>query len=71
MEKEWTKIHISKNANLINLLVDILKNEGIHAVAIDQIDSSYTTFGDIAIYVNNRDIESSKKIINLYNERNS
>jgi len=71
MEKNWTKIFVSTNPNLVDLLVILLKEKEIIAVPINKQDSTYTIFGNIELYVKDRDVEESKEIINLYNERNS
>ena len=71
MEKNWTKIFVSTNPNLVDLLVILLKEKEIIAVPINKQDSTYTIFGNIELYVKDIDVEESKKIINLYNERNS
>ena len=71
MEKKWTKVFVSTNPNLVDLLVTILEEKEIRAVSINKKDSSYTIFGNIELYVKDRDVEESKDIINLYNERNS
>ena len=71
MEKNWTKVFVSTNPNLVDLLVILLKEKEIIAVPINKQDSTYTIFGNIELYVKDRDVEESKEIINLYNERNS
>ena len=71
MEKNWTKVLVSTNPNLVDLLVILLKEKEIIAVPINKQDSTYTIFGNIELYVKDRDVEESKEIINLYNERNS
>ena len=71
MEKNWTKIFVTTDENLMNLLVSILNKAKIHAISMNKKDSSYTIFGNIELYVKNKDIKKSKSIINLYNERNS
>ncbi|MGY8987143.1 MAG: putative signal transducing protein [Flavobacteriales bacterium] len=71
MEKNWTKIFVSTNPNLVDLLVILLEEKEITAVSINKKDSSYTIFGNIELYVKDTDMEESKEIINSYNERNS
>ncbi|MDA9344840.1 DUF2007 domain-containing protein [Flavobacteriales bacterium] len=71
MEKNWTKVFVSTDPNLVDLLVTLLKEKEITAVSINKKDSSYTVFGNIELYVKATDVEESEKIINLYNERNS
>jgi len=71
VEKNWTKIFVSTNPNLVNLLVALLEEKEIPAVSINKKDSSYTIFGNIELYVKDTDVEESNKTINLYHERNS
>tara|TARA_B110000116_G_C16398903_1_gene386458 strand:+ start:226 stop:441 length:216 start_codon:yes stop_codon:yes gene_type:complete len=71
VEKNWTKIFVSTNPNLVDLLVILLEEKEITAVSINKKDSSYTIFGNIELYVKDTDMEESKEIINSYNERNS
>ena len=71
MENNWTKIFVSTNPNLVDLLVILLEEKEITAVSINKKDSSYTIFGNIELYVKDTDMEESKEIINSYNERNS
>ena len=71
MEKNWTKIFTSTNPNLIDLFIQLLAEKEIHSVAINKKDSSYTTFGNIELYVKDSSVEKSQEIIILYNEQNS
>ncbi len=65
MEKNWTKVFVSTNPNLVDLLVTLLKEKEIIAVSINKKDSSYTVFGNIELYVKDTDVETREKIINL------
>ena len=71
MEKNWDKIFVSKNPNLVDLFIQLLKEQNIKSVAINKKDSSYTIFGNIELYVKNTDMEKSKEIIDIYHEQNS
>ena len=71
VERNWTKIFVSTNPNLIDLFVQLLDEQNIKSVAINKKDSSYTIFGNIELYVKDTDMEKSKKIIDLYHEQNS
>ena len=71
MERNWTKIFISTNPNLVDLFVQLLKEKNIKSVAINKKDSSYTIFGNIELYVKDTDMAKSEEIIDLYHERNS
>jgi len=71
VEKNWDKIFVSINPNLVDLFIQLLKEQNIKSVAINKKDSSYTIFGNIELYVKDTDMEKSKKIIDLYHEQNS
>ena len=71
VEKNWDKIFVSKNPNLVDLFIQLLKEQNIQSVAINKKDSSYTIFGNIELYVKDTDMKKSKEIIDLYHERNS
>ena len=70
MERNWNKIFVSDNPNLVDLIIQLLEEKNIKSVAINKKDSSYTTFGNIELYVKNTDREKSKEIINIYHEQN-
>tara|TARA_B100001758_G_C17769920_1_gene284533 strand:+ start:20 stop:223 length:204 start_codon:yes stop_codon:yes gene_type:complete len=63
MKKDWIKIFTSRDNYYINLLIGKLKHEGINAVAINSIDSSYLSFGHIELFVKKTDLEASQEII--------
>jgi hypothetical protein len=71
VEKNWDKIFVSTNPDLVDLFIQLLKEQNIKSVAINKKDSSYTIFGNIELYVKDTDMEKSKKIIDLYHEQNS
>jgi len=71
VEKNWDKIFVSINPDLVDLFIQLLKEQNIKSVAINKKDSSYTIFGNIELYVKDTDMEKSKKIIDLYHEQNS
>ena len=71
VERNWTKIFVSTNPNLVDLFIQFQEEENIKSVAINKKDSSYTIFGNIELYVKDTDMKKSKEIIDLYHERNS
>ena len=71
VERNWTKIFVSTNPNLVDLFIQLLEEQNIKSVAINKKDSSYTIFGNIELYVKDTDMEKSKEIIDLYHEQNS
>jgi hypothetical protein len=42
---------------------DLLENNGINAVIMNQKDSSYTSFGNIEVFVNEKDEEKALEIL--------
>ena len=71
VEKNWDKIFVSTNPNLVDLFIQLLEEQNIKSVAINKKDSSYTIFGNIELYVKDTDMKKSKEIIDLYHEQNS
>jgi hypothetical protein len=71
VERNWDKIFVSENPNLVDLFIQLLEEKNIKSVAINKKDSSYTIFGNIELYVKNTDMEKSKEIIDIYHEQNS
>ena len=71
VEKNWDKIFVSTNPNLVDLFIQLLEEKNIKSVAINKKDSSYTIFGNIELYVKDTDMEKGKEIIDLYHEQNS
>ena len=71
VERNWTKIFVSTDPNLVDLFIQLLEEQNIKSVAINKKDSSYTIFGNIELYVKDTDMEKSKEIIDLYHEQNS
>jgi len=51
MEKGWKEVLLTRDEVRASMAKDILINEGIPAVVLNQKDSSYLTFGDLAVYV--------------------
>ena len=58
-EKNWTKIFVSTNHNLVDLFIQPLEEKNIKSVDINKKDSSYTIFGNIELYV--KDTNRKKK----------
>ena len=52
MEKNWTKIFSSTNPIEVEILKQMLKENGIISIDINHQDSSYNMFGNINLYVN-------------------
>ena len=72
MEKNWTKIFSSTNPIEVEILKQMLKENGIISIDINHQDSSYNMFGNINLYVKEEYVENATKLMEQNNnERNS
>ena len=72
MEKNWIKIFSSTNPIEVEILKQMLKENGIISIDINQQDSSYNMFGNINLYVQEEYVENATKLMEQNNnERNS
>ena len=72
MEKNWTKIFSSTNPIEVEILKQMLEENGVISIDINQQDSSYNMFGNINLYVQEEYLENATKLIEQNNnERNS
>ena len=72
MEKNWTKIFSSTNPIEVEILKQMLKENGVISIDINQQDSSYNMFGNINLYVQEQYVENATRLIEQNNnERNS
>ncbi|MAR39745.1 MAG: hypothetical protein CMD22_03520 [Flavobacteriales bacterium] len=72
MEKNWTKIFSSTNPIEVEILKQMLKENGVISIDINQQDSSYNMFGNINLYVQEEYVEHANKLMTKNNnERNS
>lgn len=68
MEKDWKQVFLSGEMYRAEMAKELLENNGIKAVVLNQKDSSYTSFGNIEVYVNKKDEEKANEILkNLKN----
>ena len=63
MEKGWEKIYFSGDQFKVIIARDILAENDINAVIMNQKDSSYLTFGDVELYVEDHDKMKSLEIL--------
>ncbi|RLD48105.1 MAG: DUF2007 domain-containing protein [Bacteroidetes bacterium] len=63
MEKGWTNIRNFNKAYLAEIAKEVLTDNNIESVIINKKDSSYTTFGDIELYVREENAETAKQLI--------
>ncbi len=55
MEKGWKEVYFTAHEYKADLAKEILENEGINVVKLNQHDTAYQSFGDISIYVAEKD----------------
>jgi len=65
MEKGWVNIRNFGKIYLAEIAKEVLEDNNIEAVIINKKDSSYTSFGDIELYVKE---ENKDKAIELIKE---
>ncbi|MCL4483565.1 MAG: DUF2007 domain-containing protein [Bacteroidetes bacterium] len=63
MEKSWKKIYFSGDEFKVLIARDLLAESGINAVIMNQKDSSYTTFGDVELYIEGQDEKEALQIL--------
>jgi len=63
MEKDWKLVYFTGDDYRGTIAKELLEENGINAVVINRKDSSYTSFGDIEVYVSNEDEEQANKIL--------
>ena len=63
MPDNWIKIASSKQAYKIALLKGLFKENNIISVSINKKDSSYLSFGEIELLVNEKDVMKVKILI--------
>ncbi len=63
MEKGWKEVFLTAHEYKAAIAIDVLENEGIKAVVINQHDSSYQSFGDFVVYVNEQDEQKALELL--------
>jgi hypothetical protein len=64
MEKDWKQVFLTGEYYKAEMARDLLEINGINSVVMNQKDSVYQTFGDVAIFVNEVDEEKAIEILN-------
>ena len=64
MEKDWKQVFLTGEFYKAEMAHEFLEMNGIISVILNQKDSIYQTFGDIAVYVNEPDEEKANEILN-------
>ena len=55
MEKDWKQVFLSGELYQAEIAKEVLENNDINAVILNQKDSSCTSFGNIEVYVHEKD----------------
>jgi len=63
MEKNWKKVYFSGDQFKVLIARDILEENGINSVIMNQKDSSYTSFGDVELYIEEQNEEEALRIL--------
>ncbi len=62
MDYNWIKIYTSTDPFKIELLKGFLNENNIMAMSINKKDSSYLSFGEIELLVNEKDVMKAKTL---------
>ncbi|MFC2087092.1 putative signal transducing protein [Bacteroidota bacterium] len=66
MEKDWSLLYTTDKIYESEMLKDFLLSKNIKSIAINKQDSSYKSFGEVEIYVSNRDLNDAKKFLKQF-----
>jgi hypothetical protein len=63
METGWTMIYSTTQSFEAELIKQNLSNNNIEAVILNKHDSTYTSFGELEVYVKDEDKETALNLI--------
>ena len=63
MEKSWKKVYFSDDQFKVLIAHDILKENGINSVIMNQKDSSYNSFGEVELYIEEQDEHEAMRLL--------
>ena len=63
MEKDWKRVYFKGDDFKSTIASELLEENNIHSVILNRKDFSFTSFGDIEVYVNQKDEEEANKIL--------
>jgi hypothetical protein len=63
MEKGWTVIFTTTQTFEAELIKQNLANHGIEVVILNKHDSTYTTFGELEVYIKDEDKAAALNLI--------
>lgn len=62
-DTNWTVIFTTTQPIQAEIVRQMLENNDIEAVIMNQRDSSYLTFGEVLVYVDEKDVETARELI--------
>lgn len=62
-DTNWKIIFTTTQPIEAEIVKQMLESNSIEAVIMNQRDSSYLTFGEVLVYVDEKDAEAAKKLI--------
>lgn len=65
----WVPVFETTEEFMAERTKQLLCDSGIPAVILNQLDSSYKTFGELRVMVNGEDQEKAREVIKEYNDR--
>jgi hypothetical protein len=65
MEKNWVKIFTSADYYKSEMIKQALAGHHIDTVLLNKQDSSYSTFGDIEVYIHQEDFSNAIEVLIL------
>lgn len=63
MEKDWTLVYTVDKQYKAQLVQEVLDEAGITAVIINKHDTTYTSFGEYEVYVNQDDAGRARQLL--------
>ncbi|MFV0593518.1 MAG: DUF2007 domain-containing protein [Draconibacterium sp.] len=63
MEKGWTQVYMTAVEYEAEMAKDILSNAGIQSVILNQHDTAYQSFGELKLFVSERDYEKAVELL--------
>lgn len=68
MEKNWKRVHSTASLQEAELIKAKLDSEEIIALVLNKKDQSYSSFGDVEVYVYEDAFEAAKQIVSNFFE---
>jgi hypothetical protein len=63
MEKGWEKVYFTGDEITATMARDLLTESGINSVIMNHKDSTYLSFGDVELYVEEKDKQEALTIL--------